>query len=67
MLGDMTTRQNLNSAADSKGTGGHDTQVYNSLFQGYKETILPGHRAMCKLFSKNESFLLLKLINVISY
>lgn len=63
----MTTRQNLNSAVDSREAGGHDTKICGKLFQEYNGTTLPGHRAMCELSPKRESSLLLRLVNVISY
>lgn len=51
---DIMTHQNFNSAVDRKEAEGYDTKVDDSLIQEYNETMLPGHKAIGKLFSINE-------------
>lgn len=60
--GDMVTRQDLNSAVDSKEAGGYDNKVYDCLYQGHNETVLLGHATMRKSFTNMNHLLLLKLI-----
>lgn len=60
--GDMTTRQDLNSAVDSKEAGAYDNKAYDCLYQGNNETLLPEHTTMRKSFTKWKHLLLLNLM-----
>lgn len=58
----MTTRQDLNSAVESKEAGWYDNKVYDCLYQGHNETLFPGHTTMRTSFTKMNHILLLKLM-----
>lgn len=60
--GDMTARQDLNSAVNSKEAGAYDNKAYDCLYQGNNETLLPAHTTMRKSFTKMKHLLLLKLM-----